>query len=314
MAKSKSYTTFNINDTAWVFSPQKFHSLIEERKIKENSLTGRRISNAQIYNELSDLIHISPDAIKKWKSGDNAFSDETYIDALAQYFDVDKTDLLVPVTYIDNKALIPDNREADRSEVNRVFTECLNSLFQITHFQPEEGKGTRKQQEIENTQNTVNKLRSLNQSVYAHSLLISPHITNKLHHLLMDIEQIAEGRLWNNNPWEDMPDYINYYESEVYLFQFFLFDSKKDICEDSPSINGVCYIYDELEYADDLELGNTVFPDDDFEEHCDDAEVVMKYGYQGDYEITPTMVYDHILTKYISAVFRYTFSDLFEDF
>ena len=53
MAKSKSYTTFNINDTAWVFSPQKFHSLIEERKIKENSLTGRRISNAQIYNELT---------------------------------------------------------------------------------------------------------------------------------------------------------------------------------------------------------------------------------------------------------------------
>ena len=68
----------------------------------------------------------------------------------------------------------------------------------------------------------------------------------------MDIEQIAEGRLWNNNPWEDMPDYVNYYESEVYAFQFFLFDSKKDICEDSPSINGVCYICDEIEHADDL--------------------------------------------------------------
>lgn len=309
-----AYTIFTINETAWVFSPQKFNSLLEKKKIKGSNKNGRRISNAQIYNELSELIHISPDAIKKWKLSKNSFSDENYLRLLAQYFDVDKTDLLVPVTNNENKSVIPDNSDVDRAEVNRVFTECLNILFQITHFQPEEGKGTRKQQEIENTQNTVNKLRSLNQSVYAHSLLISPHITNKLHHLLMDIEQIAEGRLWNNNPWEDMPDYVNYYECEVYAFQFFLFDSKKDICEDSPSINGVRYIYDEIEYADDLGLGNTVVPDDDFEEHCDDAEVAMKYGYQGDYEITPTMVYDHILTKYIAAVFRYTFSDLFEDF
>ena len=129
----------------------------------------------------------------------------------------------------------------------------------------------------------------------------------------MDIEQIAEGRLRNNNPWEDMPDYVNYYESEVYAFQFFLFDSKKDICEDSPSINGVCYIYDEIEYADDLGLGNTVDPDDNFEEHCDDAEIILKYGYQGDYEITPTMVYDHLITKYMAAVFRYYFPNLFEE-
>lgn len=309
-----AYTIFTINETAWVFSPQKFNSLLEKKKIKGSNKKVRRISNAQIYNELSELIHISPDAIKKWKLGKNSFSDENYLRLLAQYFDVDKTDLLVPVTNNENKSVIPDNSDVDRAEVNRVFTECLNILFQITHFQPEEGKGTRKQQKIENTQNTVNNLRSLNQSVYAHSLLISPHITNKLHHLLMDIEQIAEGRLWNNNPWEDMPGYVNYYENEVYLFQFFLFDSKKDICEDSPSINGVCYIYDEIEYADDLGLGNTVVPDDNFEDHCNDAEVVMKYGYQGDYEITPTMVYDHILTKYIAAVFRYTFSDLFEDF
>ena len=312
MAKYKSYTTLMINDTAWVFSPQKFRSLIEE-KINRSRKGGRRITNTQINKELSELIHVSTDAIKKWKSGDNAFSDETYIEALAQYFDVDKTDLLVPVSYIDNKALIPDNRKADCAEVNRVFIECLNSLFLITHFQPEEGKGTRKQQEIANTQNAVNKVRSLNQSVYSHSLFVSPHISNKLHNLLLDIEQIVEGRLWNNNPWKNISDAVSYYEIEIYEFQFFQFNSKRDICLDSPSINGVCYIYDEIGYADDLELGNTVDPDDSFEEHCDDAEFIMKYGYQGDYEITPTMVYDHLLTKYMAAVFRYNFPDLFEE-
>ena len=120
-----------INGTAWVFSPQKFRLLIEE-KIHRSRIDGRGVTNTQINKELSELIHVSPDAIRKWKSGDNAFSDETYIEALAQYFDVDKTDLLVPVSYIDNKALIPDNRKADCAEVNRVFIECLNSLFLIS--------------------------------------------------------------------------------------------------------------------------------------------------------------------------------------
>ncbi len=44
MEKSKSYTTFRINDTSWVFSPQKFRSLIEERKRSEKCLIGRCIS------------------------------------------------------------------------------------------------------------------------------------------------------------------------------------------------------------------------------------------------------------------------------
>jgi hypothetical protein len=144
-------------------------------------------------------------------------------------------------------------------------------------------------------------------------LFVAPHISNKLHNLLLDIEQIVEGRLWNNNPWKNISDAVSYYEIEIYEFQFFQFNSKRDICLDSPSINGVCYIYDEIGYADDLELGNTVDPDDSFEEHCDDAEFIMKYGYQGDYEITPTMVYDHLLTKYMAAVFRYNFPDLFEE-
>lgn len=307
-----AYTIFTINDTAWVFSPRKFTSLLEKKKIKEGNKNGRRIPNAQIYNELSELIHISPDAIKKWKLGKNSFSDEAYLGLLAQYFNADKTDLLVPVTNSENKSEIPDNSEVDRAEVNRVFTECLNTLFQITHFEPEEGKGTRKQQELKNTQSAVNAIRSLNQSVYSHSLLISPHITNKVHRLLIDIEYLAESRL-SDTLWKDMPDDVDYYDCEVCNFQFFLFETKKDICEDSPDISGVCYIYDEIEYADDLGLENIAEPDDYFEEHCDDAEVVMKYGYQGDFEITPTMVYDHLLTKYMSAVFRYTFPEIFED-
>ena len=311
MSKSKTYTTFTFNDTAWVFSPQKFNSLLEQKKIKENKKIGRRISDSHIFNELSELIYISSDAIKKWKSGNNGPSEESYIKALAHYFDVDKTDLLVPVSTYGNKTAIPDNKEADRAEVDRVFTECMNILFHITHFEPEEGKGTYKQQENENTKLIVNEVRCLNQSVYTHSLMISPHISNKLHRLIIDIEYMAGSRL-KDTLWDNMPDDVDYY-CEVCNFQFFLFKTKKDICEDSPSIDGVCYIYDEIEYADDLGLGNTIEPDDFFEEHCEDAEVVMKYGYKGDFEITPTMVYDHILTKYMSAVFRFTFPELFED-
>ena len=54
MAKSKSYTTLMINDTAWVFSLQKFRSLIEE-KIHRSRLDGRGVTNTQINKELSDV-------------------------------------------------------------------------------------------------------------------------------------------------------------------------------------------------------------------------------------------------------------------
>ena len=305
--KSKSFTTFSINGTSWAFSIQKFNALFEERRRKESKSQDQRVSNNQLYESIAESVHVSPDSVRNWKKGVNGPS-EPCLNLLAQFFEVEKIDLLKPQSSSDDLF----TREADRAEVNRVFTGCLDALFIITHFTPEDGKGTRKQQEAENTQAAVNAVHSLDQSVYSHSLLISTNISYRLHRLLKDMEYIAQERI-RDIPWDNVPDEVEEYECEVMNFQFFLYNNKRDIIEESPTIEGRCYLFDEIEYADDLDLDNIVEPDDYFDEHDEDAEVLMKYGYQGDLEISPTMVYDHILTKYMTAVFRWQFPEVFED-
>lgn len=304
--KSKSFTTFSINGTSWVFSIQKFNALFEERRRKESKSQDQRVSNNQLYESIAESVHVSPDSVRNWKKGVNGPS-EPCLNLLAQFFEVEKIDLLKPQSSSDDLF----TREADRAEVNRVFTGCLDTLFIITHFTPEDGKGTRKQQEAENTQAAVNAVHSLDQSVYSHSLLVSPNISNRLHRLLKDIEYIVRLRI-GETPWDNVPDEVEEYELDV-CFQFFLDNDKREIYEDSPCLPGRCYLFDEIDYADDLGLGDIVEPDDYFDEHDDDAEVLLKYGYQGDLEITPVMVYDHILTKYMTAVFRWQFPEVFED-
>ena len=52
--------------------------------------------------------------------------------------------------------------------------------------------------------------------------------------------------------------------------------------------------------------------DDEFDEidlsNCEDFE---KYGYHGILDVNPTMVYEHMLTKYLSSVYKLVFEDLF---
>ena len=307
---SKRFSIIIIDGKEYIFNPEKFRKLMDNKKRAAYQSSGKRIFDSQIYNELSELIYSTPEAIKNWKLGRNGPEPGTDIEAILHYFDAKAIEMFDPAD-----AIIRNDRSVlDRAEVNRVFTECMNILFRITRFEPEEGEGTRKQQENKNAQNAVNEVRFLDQSVYSHSLFISSDITNRLHRLLKDFRYMAESRLWDN-PWEereDRPVEVKEYESDVHDFQFFLCDTKRSICKDSPDIDGVSYIFDEIDYADDLGLENTVVPDDYFYEHCDDSDVILKYGYQGECEITPTMVYDHILTKYMSAVFRYYFPEFFE--
>ena len=72
------------------------------------------------------------------------------------------------------------------------------------------------------------------------------------------------------------------------------------------------YIFDEIEFATDLGLDDVKNVDDEFGEidlsNCEDLE---KYGYHGLLDINPTMVFEHVLTKYLSSVYKIVFEDLF---
>ena len=72
------------------------------------------------------------------------------------------------------------------------------------------------------------------------------------------------------------------------------------------------YIFDEIEYATDLGLDDVKNTDDEFDEiDSSNLEDFEKYGYHGILDVNPTMVYEHMLTKYLSSVYKIVFEDLF---
>ena len=85
---------------------------------------------------------------------------------------------------------------------------------------------------------------------------------------------------------------------------------RKDLFFDYFSVIG--YIFDEIEFAADLGLGDVKDIDDEFHEiDTSNGEAYEKYGYHGDLDINPTMVFEHVLTKYLSSVYKIVFEDLF---
>ncbi len=308
MSKSKTFTTFTINGTDWIFNPKKFNSLFEEKLTNAwDKTTNMRITKSYLYNELSEVIHITPDAVRKWCIGSNGPSEMKYITALAQYFGVEKTALLTPVLNKSNNSVVSsDYNTLDREEIKRVFKESLSILLRRIHFSTS-AVDIKERQRIyrDNQINAIDDLRKLSRSVYTNALSLSAYVSNKLHRLLMDMEEIIYDR--PPEAWYDLSDSISYYDTAV-LFAYYHYPDKESICMDS-CINGRAYIFDEIEFAEDLGLGDIIDIDDDFYENQDDENMLMKYGYQGSFEITPIMVYEHILTKYLISVFRHYFPD-----
>ena len=66
------------------------------------------------------------------------------------------------------------------------------------------------------------------------------------------------------------------------------------------------------EFADDLGLDDVKDLDDEFDEiDSSNCEAYEKYGYHGILDVNPTMVFEHVLTKYLSSVYKLVFEDLF---
>ncbi len=308
MSKSKTFTTFIINGKEWTFSPQKFGLLFEEKRTNEwDKTTNRKITKSHLYEEISPLVNVSPDGVKKWLSGANGPCVKDSITALAQYFGVEETDLLVPVLNENNNSIVTSATTAsDYEETNRVFKESLSILLRRIHLSVS-AVDPKERQRIyrENQMNAKDDLRKLSRSVYTNALSLSTYVSNKLQRLLMDMEEIIYDR--PPEAWCDLSDEISCYDTAV-LFAYYYSPDKESVCMES-CIDGRAYVLDEIEFAEDLDLEDIVDTDDYFDENSDDVNVLMKYGYQGSFEITPTMVYEHILTKYLTAVFRHYFPD-----
>jgi hypothetical protein len=99
-------------------------------------------------------------------------------------------------------------------------------------------------------------------------------------------------------------------DSTTFVQRYYGCERKQVLGDDD--ITARVYIFDEIEFATDLGLDDVKNMDDEFDEiDLSNLEDFEKYGYHGILDVNPTMVYEHMLTKYLSSVYKIVFEDLF---
>jgi hypothetical protein len=154
-------------------------------------------------------------------------------------------------------------------------------------------------------------------------------IRNSLHRILLETEELIHGSIeswerfsWSKEEMDDRKSALRYviigdskgserYELDADMFRDSYYGcERKDLFWDGFSARG--YIFDEIEFATDLWLDDIKNLDDDFDEiDSSNGEAYEKYGYHGVLDVNPTMVFEHVLTKYLSSVYKIVFEDLF---
>ena len=166
--------------------------------------------------------------------------------------------------------------------------------------------------------------------INCHALSTSETIRNSLHRILLETEELIHGSIesWERFSWseEEMDDrklalrYVysvdregnKTYEldSTTFVQRYYGCERKQVLGDDD--ITARVYIFDEIEFATDLGLDDVKNVDDEFDEiDLSNLEDFEKYGYHGILDINPTMVFEHMLTKYLSSVYKIVFEDLF---
>ena len=224
-------------------------------------------------------------------------------------------------------------KEQDRKLVEEVFKKSLEVLVRKIHFIPEDTETNKYIQYMNNRERAVRELRDIHLYVNCQALSTSETIRNSLHRILLETEEIIydHPESWDRFSWsvEEMDDRksaLRYVQVETWegnkkrityeLDSSMLWDHYYG-CERSQlfgydDMTSRSYIFDEIEFATDLGLDDVKNIDDEFDEidlsNCEDLET---YGYHGDLYVTPTIVFEHALTKYLSSVYKIVFEDLF---
>ena len=174
-------------------------------------------------------------------------------------------------------------------------------------------------------------MRDIHLYINCQALSTSEIIRNSLHRILLETEEIIYGRApeewerfsWSEEEMDDRKSALRYviigdskgnerYELDSTTFvQRYYGCERKQVLEDD-DITARVYIFDEIEYATDLGLDDVKNTDDEFDEiDSSNLEDFEKYGYHGILDVNPTMVYEHMLTKYLSSVYKIVFEELF---
>ena len=309
----------------YVFSHEKFNAAIKKYQRKLEVQNGYKVSLLSIYEDFSKKLHIPVETIRNWVRKRNGSSLED-TKRISEYIQIDYRELLDTVEeYVQPSP----TKEQDRKLVEEVFKKSLEVIVRKINFLPEDTEISKPVQHINNRERAIRELRDIHLYVNCHALSTSETIRNSLHRILLETEELIYGRpeSWERFSWseEEMDDrksalrcvYIidskgnNTYELDADMFRDSYYGcERKDLFFDEFSTRG--YIFDEIEFATDLGLDDVKDIDDAFYEiDSSNGEAYEKYGYHGILDVNPTMVFEHVLTKYLSSVYKIVFEGLF---
>ena len=310
----------------YVFSCEKFNEAITKYQMKLQTQNKCKVSKLSIYEDLSNKLYIPYETIKNWARGRNGASLE-HVKLISKYIQINYHELLDTLEeYIQPSP----TKEQDRKLVEEVFKKSLEVIVRRINFLPEDTEISKPLQHINNKERSIRELRNIHLYVNCHALSTSEPIRNSLHRILLETEELIHGipESWDRFSWskEEMDDrksalrYViigdskgnERYEldSTTFVQRYYGCERKQVLGDDD--IAARVYIFDEIEYATDLGLDDVKNTDDEFDEiDSSNLEDFEKYGYHGILDVNPTMVYEHMLTKYLSSVYKIVFEDLF---
>lgn len=309
----------------YVFSCDKFNDAIKKYQRKLEAQNDRKVTKLSIYENFSNKLYIPYETINNWARGRNGASLEN-TKLISEYIKIDYHELLDTVEeYVQPSP----TKEQDRKLVEEVFKKSLAVIVKKINFVPEDTETNKHVQYMHNRDQAIRELRDIHLYVNCHALSTSETIRNSLHRILLETEELIYGHpdswdrfTWSEDEMDDRKSALHYsysvdregnktYELDATTFwESYYGCERKDLFWDEFSARG--YIIDEIEFATDLGLDDVKNVDDEFDEiDSSNGEDYEKYGYHGFLDVNPTMVYEHMLTKYLSSVYKIVFEELF---
>ena len=323
---SKGFRKLVDNDgKEYVFSCEKFNDAIIKYQNKLQAQNKCKVSKYSIFEELSQKLYIPLDTIINWARKRNGASLEN-IKLISEHMQIDYHELLDTVEeYVQPSP----TKEQDRKLVEEVFKKSLAVIVRKINFVPGDTEISIPVQRINNKERAIRELRDIHLYINCHALSTSEIVRNSLHRILLETEELIHGSIeswerysWSKDEMDDRKSALRYviirdskgneiYELDADMFRDSYYGcERKDLFCDEFSARG--YIFDEIEFATDLGLDDVKNVDDEFDEIDSlNGEAYEKYGYHGILDVNPTMVFEHVLTKYLSSVYKIVFEDLF---
>ena len=326
MASKGFRKLIDVDGKEYVFSCEKFNNAIKKYQRKLEAQKGCKVSLLSIYEDLSNKLYIPLNTIKNWVRGRNGATLEN-VKLISEYIQIDYHELL---DTIEEYVQPSPTKEQDRKLVEEVFKKSLAVIVKKINFVPENTEISKPVQHISNRERAIRELRDIHLYVNCHALSTSETIRNSLHRILLETEELIHGipESWDRFSWsedemDDRKSTLNYvysvnrkgnktYELDSKMLWDHYYGCERYRLFGYDDVTARWYIFDEIEFATDLGLDDVKNVDDEFGEidlsNCEDLE---KYGYHGILDVNPTMVFEHVLTKYLSSVYKIVFEDLF---